>query len=571
MIKGMAFAFALGCIGFIAPQTARAADEVVFAGDTEKLTTNKYKFWGVAKEVDEKKSDVKIGDKYYKLDEIAPIEGETIYLSFLNKKNTNLIALGEVESFVDPSKWFIQTINPQNTKFKAAFLKLDNGKVTVGSTEVAKDKTFCNDDLGAFAVVDGDNIVDCSQADVLKTVEVKLGKTGDWVQLNQFFGGNADAAPAEGTPAKVIARLSQSGADVAVRIKGNATDWASKEVKVKFTKQGKAPKITVDTAKGMINFKKGQEYKIGVDADKAATIADDAAWKDVSGKVAFNGGNPNLEIDGTKNALIQVRDKATAKKPASKITEIVLSKQAAVTATELTTSGKLVDGKLELVVKVPYDIKKGAYIENKTKEEYEVFISPTGTAPTATDKWIKVKAGKADKKTPAKIISSKTNLKYAKTAAPNAFTDNNATAKIFVRLAGTKQDKVDGSVKLPSPNGEGKAFKLANEQGQFAKPDAAIAVTGKIKSEIIKTEDIEFSKLFKDGVAPKITVTQKVAGVSVKAGKLKKAADGKGTGKLTVKVSKSAFKTKPAAAQTLKFEMLVEGVKKEFTVNITVN
>ncbi|MGP1434800.1 MAG: hypothetical protein ACTTKP_11040 [Catonella sp.] len=569
MIKGMAFAFTLGCIGFVAPKTVSAAD-FDFVLNLEKATTTKYKFWGVAKEVDEKKSDFTSDGKYYKVDEVTPVEGGTIDLSFLNKKNNNLIALGEVESFTAAGKpWIVKSINSQKTAFKADFIKLENDKVTVGGKEVTKAQTYSNGDLGAFAAVDGDSVLDITKPEVFKTIEVKLGKTCDWVQLNQFFGGAADAAPGEGIPSKVIAGLSQAGADVVVRLKGTDTAWASKEVKVKFTKQAKAPKITVDTAKGMINFKKGQEYKIGLNDAGAATIADDANWADISGKVAFKGGNLNLGIDGTKNALIQVRDKATAKKPASKITEIVLSKQEAVTVEELTKAGGLVTDKLDLVVKVPYDLKKGAYIENKTKVEYEIAIKNDGKVPDATTKWIKVKAGKDNKKK-NEIIPSKTNLKYSTAKSDNTYGDDNSAAKIFVRLAGTKQDKVDGSVKLPSPDGEGKAFKLAADKGEFTKPDDALTVEGKIKSEIIKTEDIKFSKLFKDGVAPKITVTDKVSGVTVKASKMKKATDGTGSGKLTIKVSKSAFKAAPTNAPKLKFKILLEGVEKVVTVTLNI-
>ena len=47
--------------------------------------------------------------------------------------------------------------------------------------------------------------------------------------------------------------------------------------------------------------------------------------------------------------------------------------------------------------------------------------------------------------------------------------------------------------------------------------------------------------------------------------------DSKGTGKLTIKISKSAFKAVPTTQPVLKFKMLVEGVEKEFTVNITVS
>lgn len=80
IIKSIAFTFALGFIGFLSPQVTKAANAVVFDGIEEKITATGYKFWGLAKEVDEKK-DVTIASKHYKIDELFPIETAGIDLS----------------------------------------------------------------------------------------------------------------------------------------------------------------------------------------------------------------------------------------------------------------------------------------------------------------------------------------------------------------------------------------------------------------------------------------------------------------------------------------------------------
>lgn len=576
LIKSMAFALALGFLSVATPKIARADDSLTFVGAEEKATVQGYKYWGVAKEVkDEKKADFSYQGKFYKVDEVSEIVSGSIDLSFLNKKSVNIIAVGKVESFKSTENpWIVKEIAGQSKKFNAGFVNLVSEVAKIGTVDVPKGQTYHDSELGAFAVVNDTAAINLSQNNSAKTVEIKSGKSGIWVDANLFFGAaSADEVPNEAAQKAVITRLTQHGANLAVRLKGTDTSWPSNEVKVKIAKQGKAPKLTVDTTKGVVNFKKGQEYKLALEG----TQLTDAQWTDADGKKNFTG-DSSLGIDGSKNVTIQVRDKATAKKAPSKITTVTLKKQAGFKVEALTKGGVLVADALTLVTKLPYDISKGAHIENKTEKEYEYVITYGAAVPTADAKWIKIKPGKKDKKKPAVIKPSKTAVKFSKEQKDNTYTISNENAKIYVRLAGTKQDKKDFSAMLPSPvsseinNTSGSnTFKLANDQGAFTKPENTIAISGKANTAITKEQEIAFSNLFKDGSTPKITVTDKVNGVSVKASKMKKTGTGnQAAGKLTIKVSKTAFKSATSAPVPFKFNLNLEGVELKVTVNITI-
>lgn len=551
-IKSAAFALALGFIGFLSPQVTKAATAAAtatFDGVEEKITTTGNKFWGIAKEVDEKKKDFSAGGKFYKVDEVLPIENNTIDLSFLNQGKQNILAIGQQEAF-DDTKWAVKIIEPQNKNFKAGFLKIEGGNVTLGTVTIPEGQTLKDDELGAFAAANGDAIVNVGGADAAK-VEVKVGKIGRWIPANTFFGSGDNAKA-------TIKRLIQGGTEVTARYvgvkeaSGVIGAWASKEVKFKFPKQGKAPKVVVDTAKSEIKLKKGQEYKL-YDTDAPS------AWTPSEGKKTF----AELSIDLTKDLTLEVRDAATAKKPASKITVIKLTKQTAPTVQALTTTGALITGVLNLDMKLPYDIKKGATIINSSKNEYEYAITADGKTPAADHKWLKIKPGKDDKKNPVKTIPSKTSVKYLKDASKgNGYGDTNTTAKIYVRLAGTKQDKNDGSAKLPSPAGDAK-FIIANEDRSLTLDGFEVAA--KVKTEKIHTASLEIDKLHKKGSKPKVKILDKVPGVSVKIGNFKDL-----VAPVTVKVSKSAFKDVPSPSPTLKFKVFHEGAEKEVSVTFAI-
>lgn len=559
--KTLVFTLALGLISFTSPNNTKAAESITFVGTEEKATVEEYTHWGIAKEVDEKKADFKDAttEKHFKVDEVAPVEGGVIDLSFLSKKKANYVAVGKGSNFESGSAWKVLAIPGQNSDFKAAFVQVsaDGSKAIFGTTEIDGANVYKAKELGALAVIDKEgNPVNLSTLG--KNYEISMGQSGNWTQLNQFFGGSEDAAPAADAQVKAISRLVQTGADAYIRLKGSDTAWNSKAVKVKFTKTAKAPKVVVDTAKGEVKFKKGQEYKL-YDA-AGATAAATGAWTQADGKKTF----AELSIDLTKDLTLEVRDAATAKKTASKVTKIKLTKQTKPSLTALTTSGALIASALNLEMKLPYDIKKGATIINSTKTEYEYAITADGSAPKADHKWVKIKAGKQDKKKPDVTVPAKTSVKYSKDGKANTYTDTNENAKIYVRLAGSKQDKKDGSATLPSEAGDA-TFKIANETRTLTLNDFAVAA--KVKTEKSHNENLTINKLHKAGSKAKIKVTEKLPGVSVKVGNFKNT-----TAVVTVKVSKSAFKDVPSGGTaTLKFKLTHEGAEKEVTVTFNVS
>lgn len=556
--KTLAFALALGLISFTSPNHTKAAESITFVGAEEKATVEVYTHWGIAKEVDEKKADFKDAttEKHFKVDEVAPVEGGVIDLSFLSKKKANYVAVGKGSNFESGSAWKVLSIPGQNSDFKVAFVQVnaDGSKAIFGTTEIEVAKVYNGKELGALAAVDKEGVAVDLKANG-KDYEISMGKSGNWIQLNQFFGGSQDAAPAAEAQEKAISRLVQTGADVYIRAKGTSAAWASKEIKVKFGKQAKAPKVVVDTTKNEVKFKKGQQYKVYETGQDAP-----GTWETADGKKTFE----QLSIDLTKNITLEVRDAATPKKTASRVATINLTKQDAPTVVALTTSGALIANALNLEMKLPYDITKGASIINSTKNEYEYAITPDGSAPKADHKWVKIKAGKPDKKKPDVTVPAKTAVKYSKDSKANTYTDTNENAKIYVRLAGSKQDKKDGSATLPSEAGDA-TFKIANETRTLTLND--FAVTAKVKTEKSHNENLTINKLHKAGSKAKIKVTEKLPGVSVKVGNFKDT-----TAVVTVKVSKSAFKDVPSGGTaTLKFKLTHEGAEKDVTVTFNVS
>ena len=97
----------------------------------------------------------------------------------------------------------------------------------------------------------------------------------------------------------------------------------SKEVKIKVPRMAKAPKVSIDYAKGQIKLPKGAEYRINTDTDLGK-------WKD-GDKAILSGTGDNKQFDMTKDTTIDVRIKATEKKPASIYRVVSMNAQAALT------------------------------------------------------------------------------------------------------------------------------------------------------------------------------------------------------------------------------------------------
>lgn len=67
-----------------------------------------------------------------------------------------MIAVGTKDDFT--GDWAIKEITKQNKDFKAGFLKIEAGKVMLGTTEIEVNKTFKNDEIGAFAAINGSEL-----------------------------------------------------------------------------------------------------------------------------------------------------------------------------------------------------------------------------------------------------------------------------------------------------------------------------------------------------------------------------------------------------------------------------
>lgn len=566
VIKTMAIAMTFGFVSLVNVGTAKAAAAAVtFDGVKEQIKVTGYTHWGVAKEVDEKKKDFTVGTKHYKVDEVLEVVGGSIDLSFLSKGKDAIIAVGKKEVFTTEGAWTVKEIAKQNKSFKVGFVskKEASGKVSFNGVEIVNTDFIDGNEFGTLAATDGETAA-AYNLKTAKKVEAKLGN-GDWQMLNVLFGAGEDDAitDANNKADPVFATLLQNGSTVSFRIPGSDSAWPSKEVKVKFEKQKKAPRLTVDTTKGVVNFKKGQEYKV------TRNTTEDTNWNVATGKMTFK----DLNITGEVDVKIKVRDAAKDKKVASKIGEITLTKQAKVDVSAITTTGDFIAGKLSLNMKVPYDIKKGAEILNKDKDnEYEYFIIDNNSAeavPPVEAKWHKIKAAKENKK--KVVVPGKSSLKFSKDLSKgNAYGETNTNLKIFVRTAGTKQDKTTGNAKLPGLTNKdnGKAtLVIADSKGSIT-AEATTTVAGNPKKEYTSSIAISTDKLFKDGYKPKVKITEKLSGVSVKVSKLKKAGTG-GSGTITVKASKSAFKD--VGNFNFKFTVTIEGVSKDLTVtyNIT--
>lgn len=557
--KTLIFAMAMTFVPAVNMGTAKAAKPatVKFDGAEGTLTSTDAKFWGIAKKLkDDKKANLTIGTDYYLVTGIEEFVG-AVDVSAIGSSKDTLIALGTSATLAD-ADWSVTEIPAQDKNFVVAYFATKDG-ANIKKIPVTEPIGGSYGYLGAVTTaVKGQAAAEVKLKGSEK-VEVKNGN-GSWKTVKEFFGDDEAAAN------KKLHMLTQRGATLTFRIKAENGKWASKETKVKVTAQAKAPNAKVDPVKSEVGLKKGMEYRIGLTgaeiaegdkwqaADKKMTLAELKDKTDTAGK-----------IDGTKDATIEVRTKATTKKVMSKTTTFSLKKQdkpTLVTA-KIELSGAVITDKLLLNVKTPYDIKKGAELVNKDKDhDYEVYIAQDGAEPAANAKWTKVKAPKDDKK-PTKV-----SLKYSASNKPNTYTDTtNATTKIYVRVPGSV-DKKTGVITMASPLANvGLQLKNVEQavtvEGGTGGGNNEIAVAGNKATAIDKEIKITIANVTKAGSA-KVKVTTALANVAVKAGKVE--ADGKCT--ITVKATNKAFTE--AGAKVLKFTVSYEGATKEIIVNYNI-
>lgn len=555
--KTLVFAMAMTFVPAVNMGTAKAAapSDLAFNGVEGTLSTTAGKFWGVAKELkDKKKANLEVAGKFYLVTDVQPVVGDVIDLSSFGSTKDTIIAVGS-QAEVKDAEWTVKTIKAGSKSFVVGYFA-DKTGANIKKVSVANAVGGAYGYLGA--VDTGSKATPAAEVKLKENedkIEVKQGN-GNWKKVKEYFDGDTK----DENVTKKLQMLAQRGGTLTFRQLGGNDTWPSKEVKVKIVGQAKAPNAKVDPVKSEVGLKKGMEYRIALEADpdagdkwqtadKKMTLAELKDKTDAAGK-----------IDGTKDATIEVRTGATSKKIASKVSKYTLKKQDKPTLVALTAGGDLIAGKLELKVKTPYDIKKGAELINKdTDHEYEVYVSQDGTAPAANAKWTKIKAPKDAAK------PTKGALKYSASLKPNTYTDNNTNAKIYVRYPGSV-DKKTGVITMASAMAE-QTFKLAKVEQAVTMTPANGEITVVAKTAKDATVKFEITNIVKFGGSPKIKVTSPLTGVAVKAGKVtQKAATTTGEIELAVKVTDKAFPEAISGTKDLKFTLTYEGVSQEFTL-----
>lgn len=565
--KSLVVAMALGMVPVANLQTAKAA--ITFKG-AEGIATgeNTDKFWAILKK-DAKGTFEKAGTKY-KVVSVQDLVGEIDVYSALKGK-AGIIAVGATAT--PDSTWEILQLNEANKFFKVQFIA-SVGAIKKGPKPADLTKVL-GGEFGYLFATDGKIPAeyDLSTAANQEKVEVKLND-GSWKTLKAFFDlTGAAAADAKKVNAKLQA-YGQSGSTLTFRLAGTATEWASKEVKVKIANQAKAPSVKIDPSKETTTIKSGMQYQV---VDENAK-ADDTKWLTADSKKGLTIAELKLANTAGKKQDVLVRTAATDKKIASKVGRISLSAPAdkLYTATDPfdSTHTDIVTGKLTVKPVLAYDITKGLVLENKdTEKSYEYALVTTGVDGY---KWNTIKAAKTAS-TPVKAT-----LKFSKEPKANTWiskVDANKNTVLMVRVAGKKQDKNNNVVLSGVTSGAVLAFKNIEQKLTFAAQTATTATseikiestaatkaaikvaTGTAATFTIKAT-VSNAQNAKGG-APKLKAVDKLpSGVTIKAGRV----DGtNGTFDITINVSNKAFKEDTIDA-TAKYNLKYEGSDSDFVI-----
>ena len=554
--KSLVVAMALGMVPVANLQTAKAAaNAITFEGATGIAKSTGAKFWGVAK-VDAKggKGSVKIGDKSYKITNIQEYADEIDAYGALKGK-AGVLAVGD--KAVPDGDWKVLELPAAETTFKVQL---------VASTAAVKGFKPANQlggEYGYLVASIGKQPKEVGLAASKGSIEVKLND-GNWSDFATFFGGENNEAVS-----KKLKVYGQNGSTLTFRLKGTAATWASKESKVKVAAQAKAPAVKIDITKETTSIKTGMEYQIvAVGGDAKA-----ADWKASTEKKGIS--LAELKLTETKDVL--VRTAATAKKLASKVARITVNKPAdalTIDGGKFESTGAAIKKNNDVVAVVEsnlaYDITKGASLKNVGTVDLEYTLVADGTTADKI-KWSTLKASKDPVKKP-----SKATLKYSATTKANTWGDEKA--KLFVRLAGTKQTKEN--IATQSGVSAGAVMALSNIAQKFeftavtptdAEATKENATTASIKvatgtAAVVKIEAKVTNVVNPKGGSLKIKATKALPkGVTIKAGKVDPA-----TGKveITVNISKGAFKTEVPTAEA-EYSLGFEGIKDAFKIKIT--
>ena len=558
--KSLVVAMALGMVPVANLQTAKAAAGAIsFSGDTGLATSANAKFWGIAK-VDAKggKGSVKIGDKFYKITNVQDYYDAIDAYSALKGK-AGILAAGE--HAVPDTEWKVLELPASDNTFKAQVI------ASKGAIKGVTPAKALGGEFGyLYGTVGKKPVKEVDWAASKAAIEVKLND-GSWADFATFFGGDGND-----DVTKKLKIYGQNGSTLTFRLKGSTTAWASKETKVKLAAQAKAPSVKIDVNKDTTSIKSGMEYQVvNVGADAGNT------WTAATDKKGVSIATLNL---GAANKDVLVRTAASVKKIASKITRITVNKPAdalTIAPSPIAGTGAAIKQGTNNVAVVEtnlaYDITKGASLKNISTNDIEYAVVRANT-PADKVKWSTLKASKDPVKKPTKA-----NLKYSATPKDNTWGD--ATTKLFVRLAGTKQTK--DNVATQSGVSAGAVMGLTNIAQAFkflAGPTtdnstgseitvaansttAAIKVaTGAAAKFVVKANitNVVSTK----ASAPKVKATNLPKGVTFKVGKVDPAT---GNFDIEINVSKSTFKTDVPATEatfSLKFEGVDGGFKVSF-------
>ena len=556
--KSLVVAMALGMVPVANLQTAKAAAGAIsFSGDTGLATSAGAKYWGIAK-VDAKggKGSVKIGDKFYKITNVQDYYDAIDAYSALKGK-AGILAAGE--KAVPDTDWKVLELPASDNTFKAQVI------ASKGAIKGAAPAKILGGEFGyLYGTIGKKPVQEVDWAASAGAIEVKLND-GSWQGFTAFFG----TADNDGVTKK-LKIYGQNGSTLTFRIKGSNTAWASKESKVKLAAQPKAPSVKIDVNKDTTSIKAGMEYQVVTVGTSMGTN-----WTAATDKKGVSLATLNLGTSDNKNVF--VRTAASAKKIASKIATITVNKPAAaLTVPSLTGTGAAIkqSGNDVAVVEanLAYDITKGASLKNISTNDIEYAVVRANT-PADKVKWSTLKASKDPVKKPTKA-----NLKYSATPKDNTWGD--ATTKLFVRVAGTKQTKDNVATQSGVSAGAvmgltniAQAFKFvagsstdnatgseltanANSTAASIKVATGAAAKFTIKANISNVVSTKAS-------APKVKATNLPKGVTFKVGKVDPAT---GNFDIEINVSKSTFKTEVPTV-TADFSLKFEGVDGGFKVS----
>ena len=558
--KSLVVAMALGMVPVANLQTAKAAAAAIsFDGGTGLATSAGAKYWGIAK-VDAKggKGSVKIGDKFYKITNVQDYYDAIDAYSALKGK-AGILAAGE--HAVPDTEWKVLELPASDNTFKAQVI------ASTSAIKGAAPAKILGGEFGyLYGTIGKKPVKEVDWATSAAAIEVKLND-GSWQGFTAFFG----TADNDGVTKK-LKIYGQNGSTLTFRIKGSTTAWASKETKVKLAAQPKAPSVKIDVNKDTTSIKSGMEYQV-------VTVGTSMGnnWTAATDKKGVSLATLNLGTSDNKNVF--VRTTASAKKIASKIATITVNKPAAaltMPGTSITGTGAAIkqSGNNVAIVEanLAYDITKGASLKNVSTNDIEYAVVRANT-PADKVKWSTLKASKDPVKKPTKA-----NLKYSATPKDNTWGD--ATTKLFVRVAGTKQTKDNVATQSGVSAGAvmgltniAQAFKFvagsstdnttgseltANPNSTAASIKVATGAAAKftIKANISNVVSTKAS-------APKVKATNLPKGVTFKVGKVDPAT---GNFDIEINVSKSTFKTEVPTV-TADFSLKFEGVNGGFKVS----